>query len=57
MPNASQLVDAILASARPGEIDNGTITVYPVAETIRIQTGARPFKVTSDLHHDQARVA
>ena len=48
------VVDAIMASARPGESDNGTITVYPVAETIRIQTGARPFKVT---HNDQARVA
>ncbi|MGD0838528.1 MAG: P-II family nitrogen regulator [Polyangia bacterium] len=48
------VVDAILASARPGEVDSGTITVYPVAERIRIQAGASRFEAT---HSDQARVA
>jgi hypothetical protein len=41
------VVDAIMASARPGETDNGTISIYPVAETIRIQSGAGPFKASS----------
>jgi len=51
------VVDAIMASARPGETDNGTISIYPVVETIRIQSGAGPFKAISELHHDHARVA
>jgi nitrogen regulatory protein P-II 1 len=51
------VVDAILATARPGESDNGTISVYPVAETIHIQAGGRPYDATGELHHDQARVA
>ncbi len=50
------VVDAIMASASAGE-DNGTISVYPVSETMRIQTGARPSKAIGDLRHGQARVA
>jgi nitrogen regulatory protein PII len=46
-----------MASARAGETDNGTISIYPVAETIHIQSGARPFKAISEIHHDHARVA
>ena len=51
------VVNAIMATARAGEIDNGTISVYPVAETMRIQAGARPYEATRELHYDQARVA
>jgi nitrogen regulatory protein P-II 1 len=51
------VVDAIMATARPGEIDNGTISVYPVAETIRIQAGWRPYEATGELHYDHASVA
>jgi nitrogen regulatory protein PII len=51
------VVDAIMASARPGEIDNGTISLYPVAETMRIEAGVRAYKAIGDLHPDHARVA
>jgi len=51
------VVDAIMAGACAGDADNGTISVYPVAETIRIQPGARPYKAISEFHHEQARVA
>jgi nitrogen regulatory protein P-II 1 len=51
------VVDAIMATARAGESDNGTISVYPVAETIRIRAGARPYESIREFHHDQARVA
>jgi nitrogen regulatory protein PII len=51
------VVDAIMASARAGETDNGTISIYPVVETIHIQSGAGPFKAINALHHDHARVA
>ena len=53
----STVVDAILATARPGEIDSGSISIYPVAETIRIRIEARPYKATGDRHHDHAKVA
>jgi len=43
------VVDAIMATARVGESDNGTIYVYPVAETLRIQVGARPYQAISAL--------
>jgi len=52
-----RVVGAIMATARAGESDNGTISIYPVAETIRIQIGARPYKAISELHPDHARVA
>jgi nitrogen regulatory protein PII len=51
------VVDAIMATAHAGELDNGTISVYPVAETIRIRAGARPYEAIREFHHDQARVA
>jgi nitrogen regulatory protein P-II 1 len=51
------VVDAIMASACSGEADNGTISIYPVAETIRIEPGARPYQAISEFHHEQARVA
>lgn len=51
------VVDAIMASARPGEIDNGTISLYPVAETMRIEAGVGPYKAIHELHPDHARVA
>jgi nitrogen regulatory protein P-II 1 len=51
------VVDAILATALPGEVDNGNISIYPVAETIRIQVDARPYRVSADRHYDHAKVA
>jgi nitrogen regulatory protein P-II 1 len=51
------VVDSIMATARVGEIDSGTVSVYPVAETLRIQVGARPYQAMSEPHHAQARVA
>ena len=53
----STVVDAILATALPGEIDNGSISVYPVAETMRIRIEARPYKAAGDRHRDRANVA
>jgi nitrogen regulatory protein PII len=53
----ASVVDAILATARPGEIDNGSISIYPVAETIRIRIDERPYKAVGDRHHDHAKVA
>jgi nitrogen regulatory protein P-II 1 len=41
------VVDAIMAGACAGDADNGTISVYPVAETIRIQPGARPYTAST----------
>ena len=35
------IVDAILASARTGEIGDGKIFISPVADVIRIRTGER----------------
>ena len=51
------VVDAILATARPGEIDAGSISIYPVAETVRIQVDARPNGTIGDRHYDHAKVA
>ena len=51
------VVDAIMAAADTGESDNGSISIYPVAETIRIRVGERPYKAIADRHHDQAKVA
>lgn len=51
------VVDAILATALPGEIDSGSISIFPVAETMRIRIEARPYKANEDRHHDHARVA
>jgi nitrogen regulatory protein P-II 2 len=34
-------VDAIIESARTGEVGDGKIFVYPIAEVIRIRTGDR----------------
>ena len=51
------VVDAIMATARAGEIDNGTISVYPVAETISIRAGARPYEAIRGFHQDEAKVA
>ncbi|MGA7743637.1 MAG: P-II family nitrogen regulator [Polyangia bacterium] len=51
------VVDAIVASARPGEIGNGNIFIYPVAETVCIRVDERPYGATGNSHHDRARVA
>jgi nitrogen regulatory protein P-II 1 len=51
------VVDAILATALPGEVDNGSISIYPVAETMRIRIDARPSVAIGDRHLDRARVA
>ncbi len=37
-------VSAIVESARTGEVGDGKIFVYPIAETIRIRTGERDEK-------------
>ena len=51
------VVDAIVASSLPGEIDNGNIFIYPVAETIRIAIDERPHLGIGNRHHDNAKVA
>jgi len=51
------VVDAIMATAGPGESDNGSISIYPVAERIPIRSGGRPYMAFSDHHHDHAKVA
>jgi nitrogen regulatory protein P-II 1 len=50
-------VDAILATARPGEIGNGNIFVYPVAETICIRIDESHYGATGEHHQDIANVA
>ena len=37
----SQVVDAILESARTGKIGDGKIFIYPVEDVVRIRTGER----------------
>ena len=51
------VVDAIMATAGPGESDSGSISIYPVAERILIRSGGRPYMAFSDRHHDHAKVA
>ena len=51
------VVDAIVSTALPGEIDSGSISIYPVAETMRIRIEARPYKAAGDRHRDRANVA
>lgn len=36
---AQQAVDAIAAAARTGEVGDGKIFVYPIAQVVRIRTG------------------
>ena len=36
-----KVVDAIVAAARTGEVGDGKIFIYPVAEVVRIRTGDR----------------
>jgi nitrogen regulatory protein P-II 1 len=38
---STPIVDAILASARTGEIGDGKIFISPMADVIRIRTGER----------------
>jgi nitrogen regulatory protein P-II 2 len=38
---ASAAVEAIIGSARTGEVGDGKIFVYPIAEVVRIRTGER----------------
>ena len=38
---ADGVIDAVMASARTGEVGDGTIFVSPVEEVIRIRTGER----------------
>ena len=51
------VVDTIMATASPGEVDAGSISIYPVAETVRIQVDARPNGTIGDRHYDHATVA
>jgi len=51
------VVDAIVSTALPGEIDGGSISIYPVTETIRIRVGERPYRAIGDRHHEHAKVA
>jgi len=51
------VVDTIMATASPGEVDAGSISIYPVAETVRIQVDARPNGTIGDRHYDHAKVA
>ena len=51
------VVDAIVATASPGEVDAGTISIYPMVETIRIQVDARPYVAIRNRQHDHAEVA
>ena len=51
------VVDAIMAAADAGEVDNGNISIYPVAETIRIRGGGLPYQAIGDRQRDQAKVA
>ena len=39
--DAANAVNAIVDSARTGEVGDGKIFVYPIAEVIRIRTGER----------------
>lgn len=39
--DASKAVDAIVTAARTGEVGDGKIFVYPVAEVVRIRTGEK----------------
>ncbi len=39
--DAPKAVEAILQGARTGEVGDGKIFVYPIAEVIRIRTGER----------------
>jgi nitrogen regulatory protein P-II 2 len=39
--DASKAVEAITAAARTGEVGDGKIFVYPIAEVVRIRTGDR----------------
>src|SRR5688572_11396816 len=41
---ANAAVTAIVEAARTGEVGDGKIFVYPIAETIRIRTGERDEK-------------
>jgi nitrogen regulatory protein P-II 1 len=50
------VVDAIVATAGPGEMDNGNILIYSV-ETKRIRTDEHPYVPTRDQHLDHAKVA
>lgn len=38
---ASKAVEAIVEAARTGEVGDGKIFVYPIAEVVRIRTGER----------------
>jgi len=38
------VVDAIVSTALPGEIDSGSISIYPVTETIRIRNRRAPLQ-------------
>lgn len=53
----SPVVDAIVSTALPGEIDSGSISIYPVNETIRIRIGERPYRAIGVRHREHARVA
>jgi len=39
--DCSKAIDAIVANARTGEVGDGKIFVYPVAQVVRIRTGDR----------------
>jgi len=51
------VVDAIFATACPGETDNGSMSIYPVTAVIPIRSGERPFVGLGDRPRDHAKVA
>jgi nitrogen regulatory protein PII len=38
---ATKAVEAVVAAARTGEVGDGKIFVYPIAEVVRIRTGEK----------------
>jgi nitrogen regulatory protein P-II 1 len=50
-------VDAIVSTARRGEIGNGNIFVYPVAEAICIRVDESQYGAIGDRDYDSAKVA
>jgi nitrogen regulatory protein P-II 1 len=50
-------VDAIVSTARPGEIGNGNIFIYPVAETICIRIDGSRYGTAEDRHYGDVKVA
>ena len=43
--NIEKIIDAIQNAARTGEIGDGKIFIYPIAEAIKVRTGERGVSV------------